>query len=403
MPHLRLTLTLCLVEILGLLGIFAFPALLPRFQELWGLRFSEAGWINAVYYFGYVAAVPLLVRLTDTVDARRVVIIGASIGAGAAMGFALFAEGFWSALCLRFIAGISLAGIYMPGLKLVSDFTEGPLQSRFVSFYTASFAIGTSLSYLAAGEIAGAFGWRWSFGFAAASAAAAALLTGSALSPCPPHGKRDADITLLDFRPVLRTRSAMAYILAYAAHMWENFGMRSWIVAFLTFSMARHPGQTLPWSATQIAFAVTLIGLPASIGGNELARRFGRKRTITVIMTCSALLCLAVGMSSTWLYLVVGLCLVHGITVVGDSAAIIAGAVAAAPAGFRGATLGLHSTFGFAAAFLGPLAIGLVLDIFSSNLPLAWAMGYLTMALGCAAGPLFLKFLGQDEPESITP
>ncbi|MDY6868718.1 MAG: hypothetical protein SVT56_12615, partial [Chloroflexota bacterium] len=29
------------------------------------------------------------------------------------------------------------------------------------------------------------------------------------------------DTHLLDFRPVLRHREAMAYVLAYAVHMWE--------------------------------------------------------------------------------------------------------------------------------------------------------------------------------------
>ena len=61
------------------------------------------------------------------------------------------------------------AGIYMPGLKVVSDHTEGALQSRFVSFYTASFSIGASLSYLLAGEMDSLAGWRWALAASAAS------------------------------------------------------------------------------------------------------------------------------------------------------------------------------------------------------------------------------------------
>lgn len=392
---MRLTLTLCVVEICGLLGIAAFPALLPLFKDMWQLSYTQAGWITAVYYFGYIVTVPLLVCATDVVDARRVVICGSLIGAGAALGFALLADGFWSALVLRLIGGISLAGIYMPGLKLVSDFTEGPSQSRFVSFYTASFAIGTSLSYLAAGEIATRLNWRWAFGLAGASAAVSILIVWLAVPSSFPAAKRRFDSRLLDFRPVFRTPAAMGYTLAYAAHMWENFGMRSWIVAFLTFSLAFQNDGGLTLQATQIAFAVNLIGLPASIGGNELARRFGRSKTIGVVMISSALLCLAIGLSSPWPILAVGLSLLHGVTVVGDSAAITAGAVAAAPQGLRGTTLALHSTLGFAAAFLGPLAVGLVLDLFGANLQLAWAMAYLTMAVGAAAGPLVLHFYGQ--------
>jgi hypothetical protein len=49
------------------------------------------------------------------------------------------------------------------------------------------------------------------------------------LAPCKPapaHGH------LLDFRPVLRNRAALGYILGYGAHCFELYGMRTWIVAF---------------------------------------------------------------------------------------------------------------------------------------------------------------------------
>ena len=44
----------------------------------------------------------------------------------------------------------------------------------------------------------------------------------------------------------------------------------------------------------------------------------------------------------------------------GRSASITAGAVQAAPRGYRGTTLAVHSTFGFGAGFLGPLVVGIV-------------------------------------------
>lgn len=40
---------------------------------------------------------------------------------------------------------------------------------------------------------------------------------------------------LLDFRPVLRNRPAMGFILSYGAHCFELYGIRTWIVAFWTF------------------------------------------------------------------------------------------------------------------------------------------------------------------------
>ena len=58
---------------------------------------------------------------------------------------------FWSAFIFRIVAGIALAGTYMPGLKLLSDhlsqMTGGKDQSRAIAFYTSSFCIGTALSF----------------------------------------------------------------------------------------------------------------------------------------------------------------------------------------------------------------------------------------------------------------
>lgn len=356
---------------------------------------TEAGWISAAYYAGYMILVPILAGITDRMDARKIMGLGAFLGALTALAFALLARGFWSALLLRFLSGISLAGIYMPGLKVVSDHTEGRLQSRFISFYTASFSIGASLSYLLAGEINTLAGWRWAFTASAAGVAVALIIVFLYVPPGKIRTSKGQAL-LADFNVVFRSRPSMAYVLGYAAHMWELFSMRSWIVAFLAFSIQLQPTGAVTWSPTRIAFIINLIGLPASIGGNELSRIFDRPKVITTVMIASAVLVSVLGFSASLPYVVVVMmAILHGITVVGDSASLTAGVVAAAPAGFRGTTLAVHSTIGFGAAFLGPLAVGMVLDYFGGG-QTGWAMAFVTMAAGCLLGPVFLSRLKSD-------
>jgi MFS family permease len=389
----RLTLLVCLAEIFGLTSFAVFPALLPTFQTEWHLSNTAAGWISAGYYAGYMIFVPVLAGITDRIDARKIMEFGAVLGVLTALGYALAARGFWSALVLRFLSGVSLAGIYMPGLKVVSDHTEGRLQSRFVSFYTASFSIGASLSYLLAGEINAFAGWRWAFGVSSVGTVIALVIILLYVPPGRIHGEERGGL-FPDFRIVFRSKAAMAYILSYAAHMWELFSMRSWIVAFLVFSIRMQPTDQLSWRPTQVAFLINLIGLPASIGGNELSRKFGRPKVVTLVMIGSAATGAVLGFTASLPYLFVAfLAIFYGITVTADSASLTAGAVAAAPPGFRGATLAVHSTLGFGAAFLGPLAVGVVLDVFDGG-RLAWGMGFLTMAAGCILGPVFLRSFG---------
>jgi MFS family permease len=397
----RLTLLVCLAEIFGLASIAVFPALLPTFQAEWNLSNTAAGWVSAAYYAGYMILVPVMTSLTDRIDARRIMGLGAILGVLTAVGYAYLARGFWSALLLRFFSGASLAGIYMPGLKVVGDHTEGQgtLQSRFISFYTASFSIGASLSYLLAGEINDMAGWRWAFLTSAISAAAALFII---IVYVPPARVRDGErqALLSDFKVVFRSRAAMAYVLAYAAHMWELFSLRSWIVAFLAFCIQLQPSGAFTVSPTRIAFIINLIGLPASIGGNELSRVFGRRKVISIVMIVSAALGTILGFSAALPYLLVAsMAIIYGVTIVGDSASLTAGVVAAAPAGYRGTTLAVHSTLGFCSAFLGPLAVGMVLDFFSGS-RLAWGMGFLCMAAGCLIGPVFLVRLKPETGQS---
>lgn len=392
----------CLAHIFSLAGIGTFPALVPLFFDVWGLSNTEAGWISGIYYGGYAVAVPILAGLTDRMDARRVYMASAALGAIALAGFALLANGFWSALILRALAGIALAGTYMPGLKMLTDRVEAGNQSRMIAFYTASFGLGSSLSIWMAGAVAEFALWRWAFATAALGSLAALATVALTVAPHAPMARASASVArFLDFRPVFRNRAAMAYVLAYGAHCWELLGFRAWFVAFLTFSATLQTPSATIWSATATAAVINLLGVPASILGNEMAVRFGRRRTASVVMLASAAVSLFIGFTAFLPYvLVVALLMVYGVLVTGDSATVTAGAVAAAPPETRGAVMAVHSAVGFATSFFGPLFFGIVLDVAGGNESLlAWGLGFAAMGLGVALGPLALAWLAPREGE----
>jgi MFS family permease len=388
----RLIAALCAAEVLGMVGISAFAALLPAFAAEWRLTNTEAGWISGIYYAGYVVAVPLLTSLTDRVDARRIYLASTAAGGVAALGFALFADGFWSALLWRTFAGVGLAGTYMPGLKALTDRVGGPILTRGLGFYTGSFSIGLSLSFLIAGEIDVWLGWRWAFGAAALGSVSALLLASLALGPHPPEPAAGPRPHLLDFRPVLRNRAAMAYAIAYGAHCWELFGLRAWIVAFLAFVLARQADSGPALSATVVATLGSLVGLPASLFGNELCLRFGRRRVLVAAMLISAAAACGIGFAGGLGYgAVAALMIVYGGLVMVDSASLTAGTVGAAAPGQRGATMAVHSSIGFLGAFVGPIVFGAVLDLAGGGASVvAWGLAFASLGAAVAFGPAAL-------------
>ena len=137
-----------------MLGFMTYAALLPELRDAWSMSNAEAGIVSGMFFAGYIGTVSLWTALTDRVDARRIYLAGSLLAAAGSAGFGLLARGFASAVFFQVLLGIGIAATYMPGLRLLSDRISGPYQSRYISFYTSFFGIGTALSYAMAGFIA---------------------------------------------------------------------------------------------------------------------------------------------------------------------------------------------------------------------------------------------------------
>jgi len=380
----RLTFTMCLAEVFSMTGFAAYTTLLPQLQREWGLSNSEAGAISGFMFVGYMISVPVLSSLTDRVDSRRIYLAACLLGSVGAALFALFGQGFWSAAIAQSLIGAALGGTYMPGLKALTDQLEGNAQSRGTAFYTASFGIGSSISIVVAGKLGATAGWQWAFWFGVAGP----LIAGAIVTFLMPRGHvrpREAHTTrLLDFRPVLRNRKTLPYIIGYAAHNYELFGQRSWMVAFLVFCASLQSADTpMLISAATLAAMINLLGPVFSVTGNELAIRFGRQRIIFLFMTLSGTIACVIGYAAAlpWFFVVL-LMMVHYGAMLGDSAALTSGAVAATPPEMRGAMMAVYSFLGFSTAFLAPLVFGLTLDLAGGNRSLmAWGLAFASIGI----------------------
>ncbi len=366
-------------------GFAAYPAFLAPLRDLWGLSNSEAGFIGGAFFAGYMTAVFFLSAATDRVDARRVYVGSCLLSAAALAGFAALASGVASASFFQMLGGAGLAGTYMPGLKALTDRVGGPRQSRYISFYTSAFGIGTSLSLLLAGWAGRLLPWPAVFALLAAGPLAAAVLVRGTIAPLSPA--QDARRASLLFpRPaVLRLPGVAPFVVRYAAHCWELFGLRSWMVAFLLFGYGMSPGNPAPLGATEAAALINLLGIPASIAGNETAMRLGRGRVIPLAMAASGGLAWAAGFSASLpAAAMLAVLAVYYVAVMSDSAALTAGLVEATPAAVRGAAMAFYSFAGFGAGFLAPVAFGLVLDLAGGQASArAWGLAFGSLGAGC--------------------
>jgi len=386
-----------------MLGFSTYAALLPQLRDEWRMSNAEAGVVSGMFFAGYIGTVSLWTALTDRIDARKVYATGSLFAAAGSAGFGFVAGGFASAVMFQVLLGVGIAATYMPGLRLLSERISGPYQSRYIAFYTSFFGIGTALSLAMAGFIAPAYGWRAAFVSSALGPLAAGAMVLSLGALRVPGGGRFSVHSLFPLRAwqrVLADRPSAGYTLGYMAHCLELFGSRAWMVAFLAYSASLHGGDSFPWSLAAIAAVVNLLAVPASILGNEVALRIGRRRWILLVMAASGSSGLVLGWAAPWHWiLVLALLVGYSMLVMAESGTLTAGLVAAAPAELRGAAMGLYSLAGFAGGLLGPVLFGAALDIAGgAAAPQAWITAYAAIGAGCLAAPIVARIHAKTAP-----
>jgi predicted MFS family arabinose efflux permease len=377
------TALLTFVLIANLVPLMTVPTVLPAIQSAWRLDASQAAWVGSIYFAGYTLAAPVLASATDRIDGRWLLAGASVLGATASFAFGLCAHGFWLALVLRFVSGVAMAGVHMPGLKMLADRVHGPTQLRYAAVYTSSYALGNAGSSLVAGVVSSMFGWHATF-LAAGVGALLAVPALALLSAVPTRAPVEA--TRPDIGSLVRNRGLVAYILGFAGNTWEVFAIRVWFVTYLSW-LLRLPGNSIALpSLGVVAGLAALAGVPASIAVAELAARYRRSEVIMMTCLISVLVCLGLAATTGGNVLVVlPLAVLLQITSFADVGALAGGAVAATHPLQRGTALGLYATIGYASGFLGSVTVGIGIDQFGGIASTTgWTAAFVIMAFGSA-------------------
>jgi MFS family permease len=388
------TIIICMLgaQVLTLLGFASYAVTLNTLQVEWSLTNFQSGLIASIFFLGYMGVVSFASVLTDRLDARRIYLVGVSIEFVGLIGLAFFVNGFYSALLFMCLSGAGVAGTYMPGLKILTDRVKTGELTRYISFYTAFFGVGVGLSYFISGLILQLINWHYVFGVIALGPLLAGCIVFFCVKPLTDqkwHGK--INLKWGDFFPfarwrlVLKNKDSSSYILGYVAHSLELFASRSWLVAFFMICSS-YSVESFFLSGTEAASLINFFGVPASIIGNEIAIRIGRKKWVYIVMSVSAIFGIFLSMSigQAW-WLIMTLAIGHSIFIMADSATLTAGLVTSTSDHLKGAAMGLHSMLGFGGGFMGPSIFGFVLDLSGGQKQnYAWVWAYISIVIwGC--------------------
>jgi MFS family permease len=338
------------------------------------------------FSLGHLLATPVLARLTDRFDPRLVLIAGSGVSSFATIVFGIFADDLMSAILIWGLAGMGFAGADMSASKVLTD----RLSSTDNSCSITLSSVGLALSFLVAQLVAKSFGWRAAF-YVTGIDPLIMLAVAAALAPSK---SAPTDRQLLDLTPVLQNPGALRFIIGYGGYCFARNAIHTWLIAFWTFVIVQNDG-VVPLGAVSVSVMVALLGIPASIMENKVALHYGRRRAVTVIMTSSAMLALAIGYITATtasplqlLALVLLYCLISadtaGLTLrTGENVAPVHRSTAAT----------FNSMVGCAFSSLGAFLSGVALDVAGGPTnPAGWSEMFALVAIAILLGPLALMW-----------
>jgi MFS family permease len=402
----RWLILMCICQLFIMLVFINYSAILPLLRVEWGMNNTQAGLIFSVYQIGYILSGVILSSLTDRMNTRLIFISAAFWSAAANLLFALYAHDFTSGMILRALTGIGMGGTYMPGLKLVAERFDPSMRGRAIGIYVGSLVLGASFSLAATGWLTGLAGWRTAFILCSVGVCIGALLSLYVFRGYQPAARI---LTSGGFNgEVVQNRPALLMILGYGAHMWEMYGMRSWLAPFMTSALVGWGIENTRATGLAASAAAVMVGIGAfstAITGS-LSDRLGRTTTISVVMLASALLSFGFGWlinTNLWLTLAIGL--IYGYLIVAESPVFSTGLTELVAPGYLGSAMGLQSLVGYSMGMISPTVFGWALDTFRGWQPFPgingeWGIAFGCLGLGACAGPIFMRLLSKT-PESI--
>lgn len=397
---------MCLCQVCIMLVFINYSAILPQLKLEWGMSNTRAGMIFSVYQLGYIASGVILTTLTDKINTRLIFVIAALWSATANLLFALYANDFTSAMILRCLTGLGMGGTYMPGLKLVAERFESKERGRAIGIYVGSLVLGASLSLAVTGWITSIYNWRIAFIVCSASVLFGGLLSIYLFRGYRPlqHKSQGKGFAA----EVLKNRPALLIIGGYGAHMWEMYGMRSWLAPFMTSALLAWGVESGRATGYASAIAATMVGIgtfSTAITGS-LSDRYGRTATVSIVMITGALFSFCFGWlinTNIWLLLLIGI--IYGYLIVAESPVFSTGLTELVNPAYLGAAMGLQSLVGYSLGMIAPTAFGWTLDTFNGWQPLPgingqWGLAFSCLGLGALGGPVCMWFL-RRHPNSV--
>lgn len=366
-------------------------AAVPVLKNLWELSDSQSAWLTSSVQLGFIVGTILSawLNLSDLFNARHVFFVSALLGAGFNAIFAWFSNGLPSAVVLRFLTGVALAGIYPVGMKLVASWFRSGLGWQ-LGIMIGAITAGIAIPYLTL-AVGAQYSWRAIVSVASLASSVGGILIIVALSDGP-YLKERARFDARMITKVFRHPPFRYTAFGYFGHMWELFAFWSMLTFYLSRSFETRSSFWID-AVPLLVFMTVGVGAIGCVAGGWVSRWLGERRVALGSLLISALMCALSGFLFDFTPpLLVLFIMTWGIFVISDSPQFSALAVRYCPPEYTGTALAVQNGIGFAIT-VGSIQL---LPWVAGFLGWRWAFSFLTI------GPFFgAYYMGRLRDVSI--